>query len=69
MALMEFFARGWRSSNSKPEQVMLQHCKNVHAMKEWNKRSCENHDTDVGVCCVRRAEGRGGSSSNGRFNY
>lgn len=36
------------------DEIKLQHCKGVHALHdEWNKRSCENHDTDVGVCCIR----------------
>jgi len=36
------------------DEVKLQHCKGVHALGEaaWPAKACENHDTDVGVCCV-----------------
>jgi len=36
-------------------EVELQHCKGVHAMdvaQQWPVKACENHDTDVGVCCI-----------------
>lgn len=36
------------------DEVKLQHCKGVFDLhNEWNTRACENHDTDVGVCCIR----------------
>jgi hypothetical protein len=37
------------------DEVMLQHCKGVHAMEvaqQWPVKACEDHDTDVGVCCI-----------------
>jgi len=36
------------------DEVKLQHCKGVHALGEatWPAKACENHDTDVGVCCI-----------------
>jgi hypothetical protein len=36
------------------DEVMLEHCEGVHKLHDrWNKRSCENHDSDVGVCCFK----------------
>jgi len=41
-------------SREQGDEVKLQHCKGVHALGEaaWPAKACENHDTDVGVCCV-----------------
>ena len=57
------------NTNTKQgDELKLQHCKGVHVInakgqeQEWAKRACENHDTDVGVCCTqerRRSIGEG----------